>query len=157
MKIELLVIGKTAERYLKEGVSLYIERLTNYCSFTYKEISAPKLSRSLSIEQVKKAESELLLKEISPKDRVVLLDERGDSLTSLQFASLLQKEAVASTPNLLFIVGGAYGFDPTLYKRANQLLSLSTMTLSHQMVRLFFVEQLYRAFTIIKGEPYHHK
>ncbi|MGZ3753399.1 MAG: 23S rRNA (pseudouridine(1915)-N(3))-methyltransferase RlmH, partial [Mucilaginibacter sp.] len=108
-------------------------------------------------EQQKAKEAELILKKLSPLDHVILLDEKGLELSSSQFAAYIDKKAIGSVANLVFIVGGPYGFDQTVYQRANDKLSLSRMTFSHQMVRLFFVEQLYRAFTIIKGEPYHHE
>jgi 23S rRNA (pseudouridine1915-N3)-methyltransferase len=121
-------------------------------------IDLPELknTKALTAEQQKNKEAELILKKITVTDFVILLDENGTELTSPQFAAYIDKKAIGSVQNLVFVVGGPYGFDPAVYERSNDKLSLSRMTFSHQMVRLFFIEQLYRAFTIIKGEPYHH-
>jgi len=142
---------------LKEGIDKYIKRLKHYARLTIIEIDELKNTKSLTAEQQKVKEAELILKKISPTDHVILLDEKGNELSSTQFAAYINKKSLGSISSLIFIVGGPYGFDQSVYERANDKLSLSNMTFSHQMVRLFFVEQLYRAFTIIKGEPYHHE
>jgi len=157
MKITFLAVGKTEDAYLKEGVEKYAKRLKHYTKLLFIEIEELKNTKALSAEQQKTKEAELILKKISATDYVILLDENGVTLTSQQFAAFIDKKALNSVSNLVFIVGGPYGFDQTVYERANDKISLSAMTFSHQMVRLFFVEQLYRAFTIIKGEPYHHQ
>jgi len=157
MKITFLTVGKTEEAWLKEGIDKYIKRLKHYARLTIIEIDELKNTKSLTAEQQKVKEAELILKKISPTDHVILLDEKGNELSSTQFAAYINKKSLGSISSLIFIVGGPYGFDQSVYERANDKLSLSNMTFSHQMVRLFFVEQLYRAFTIIKGEPYHHE
>ncbi len=157
MKITFLTVGKTEDTWLKEGIDKYVKRLKHYTKLTVLEIDELKNTKSLTIDQQKSREAELILKKISPLDHVILLDENGMELTSLQFAAYIDKKSLASISSLLFIVGGPYGFDASVYERANDKLSLSNMTFSHQMVRLFFVEQLYRAHTILKGEPYHHE
>ena len=157
MKITLLIVGKTEDAYLKEGIDKYLKRLKYYTKFEVVEIAELKNTKSLSEEQQKTKEADLILKKLSPLDHVILLDEKGIELSSTQFAAYIDKKALGSVANLIFIVGGPYGFDQAVYERANDKLSLSRMTFSHQMVRLFFAEQLYRAFTIIKGEPYHHE
>ncbi|HTE01527.1 MAG TPA: 23S rRNA (pseudouridine(1915)-N(3))-methyltransferase RlmH [Mucilaginibacter sp.] len=156
MKITLLIVGKTEDAYLKEGIDKYLKRLKHYTKMEIAEIAELKNTKALTPEQQKTKEAELILKKIAITDHVILLDENGMQLSSPQFAAYIDKKAIGSVSNLVFIVGGPYGFDETVYQRANDKLSLSKMTFSHQMVRLFFVEQLYRAFTIIKGEPYHH-
>jgi len=157
MKITFITVGKTEEAYLKEGIDKYVKRLKHYTKLTIVEIDELKNTKALTREQQKAKEAELILKKIAPLDHVILLDEKGKELTSTQFAAYIDKKALGSVANLVFVVGGPYGFDTTVYARANDKLSLSDLTFSHQMVRLFFVEQLYRAFTIIKGEPYHHE
>lgn len=156
MKITLLLIGKTEDAYLREGISKYLNRLRHYARIDFVEIPELKNTKALTQEQQKAKEAELILKKLLPIDQVILLDENGVQLTSQQFADYLDKKAISSVNNLVFIVGGPYGFDQSVYQRANDKISLSRMTFSHQMVRLFFAEQLYRAYTIIKGEPYHH-
>lgn len=157
MKITLLTVGKTDSGYLKAGISDYLERLVHYIQFNIIEISAQKNRSSLNQEQIKEWEGEEILKIVKDSDELVLLDERGDLLSSQDFASFLQNKMLNSTKSIVFVVGGAYGFSKRVYERSNKKVSLSVMTFSHQMVRLIFIEQLYRAFTIIKGEPYHHK
>ncbi len=157
MKIVFLTVGKTEDAYLKEGIDKYIKRLKHYARLEFVEINELKNTKALTPEQQKAKEAELILKKLSPLDYVILLDEKGTEFSSKQFAAYLDKKAISSTSTMIFIVGGPYGFDDTLYTRANDKLSLSRMTFSHQMIRLLFVEQLYRAFTIIKGEPYHHE
>jgi 23S rRNA (pseudouridine1915-N3)-methyltransferase len=157
MKITFITVGKTVDSYLKTGIDIYVSRLKHYTKLQIIEIDELKNTKTLTREQQKSKEAELILKKISPLDHVILLDENGTALTSAQFAAYINKKAIGSTSNLVFIVGGPYGFDASVYQRANDKISLSAMTFSHQMVRLFFVEQLYRAYTIIKGEPYHHE
>ncbi|MXV17488.1 23S rRNA (pseudouridine(1915)-N(3))-methyltransferase RlmH [Hufsiella ginkgonis] len=157
MKITLLVTGKTEDNYLKEGMEKYLKRLKLYVSFRVQELPELKSTKNLTESQQKIAEAELISKHLSPADHLVLLDEHGQDLSSVGFSGLLQKKMLANVQHLVFVVGGPYGFDNSLHRRAAEKLSLSKMTFSHQMVRLFFIEQLYRAFTILKGEPYHHK
>ncbi|MBQ3354554.1 MAG: 23S rRNA (pseudouridine(1915)-N(3))-methyltransferase RlmH [Bacteroidales bacterium] len=156
MKILLLVIGKTDEDYLINGIKKYVGRLGHYVSFEMKEIPDIRNRKTLSEEQQKKAESFLLLQQLQPGDHVVLLDENGTSYTSVAFAENLEKLMASGAKRIVFVIGGPYGFAQEVYDKANAKMALSAMTFSHQMVRLIFVEQLYRAFTILKGEPYHH-
>jgi 23S rRNA (pseudouridine1915-N3)-methyltransferase len=157
MKITFLTVGKTEDAYLKEGIDKYVKRLKHYTKLELAELNELKNTKALTPDQQKTKEAEMILKKIAPLDHVILLDENGTELSSQQFASYINKKAVSSAVNLVFIVGGPYGFDQSVYQRANDKLSFSRMTFSHQMIRLFFAEQLYRAFTIIKGEPYHHQ
>ncbi len=157
MKITLLVVGKTEDKYLLEGIEKYISRLKHYIGFNLLVISEIKNTKNLSEAQQKNKEAELILKLVSNPDQLILLDEKGKKYTSVQFSNYLNKQMVGSVQHLIFVIGGPYGFDEQVYKRANGSISLSDMTFSHQMVRLFFVEQLYRAFSILKGEPYHHE
>src|SRR6267154_808507 len=156
MKITFITVGKTEDTYLKDGIEKYVKRLKHYAKLLIVEIDELKNTKSLTQEQQKTKEAELILNKITPTAHVILLDEKGMELSSTQFAAYIEKKALGSVTSLVFVVGGPYGFDAAVYERANDKLSLSAMTFSHQMVRLFFVEQLYRAFTIIKGEPYHH-
>ena len=157
MKLTLITVGKTEDAWLKDGIDKYLKRLKHYIKFEVIEIPELKNTKALSTEQQKAREAELILKNITGTDVVILLDENGTMLTSVEMAALLNKKMLASVQNLVFVVGGPYGFDDLVYQRANEKLSLSKMTFSHQMVRLFFTEQIYRAFTILKGEPYHHQ
>ena len=157
MKITLVAISKTTEKYLQEGIAIYENRLKHYCKFQRIEIPDLKNSKNLSFEQQKQKEAELILSKISNTDFVVLLDENGKEFNSLQFSNEINKWMNQSISSVVFIIGGPYGFDQSLYDRSNLKISLSKLTFSHQMVRLFYVEQLYRAFTILKGEPYHHQ
>lgn len=157
MKITLLTVGKTEDAYLREGIDKYIKRLKHYTKLEVIDLPELKNTKALTQEQQKLKEAELILKKIAVTDHVVLLDEKGLEFTSKQFAAYLDKKAVTSTTNLVFVIGGPYGFDDSVYARGNDKLSLSRMTFSHQMIRLFFAEQLYRAFSILKGEPYHHE
>ncbi len=152
----MLLVGKTEDAYLREGISKYLNRLRHYVRLDFVEITELKNTKSLTQAQQKAKEAELILKRLLPSDQVILLDEKGVQLTSAQFAEFIDKKQLGSVSNLVFVVGGPYGFDESVYQRANDKLSLSKMTFSHQMARLFFVEQLYRGYTIIKGEPYHH-
>jgi 23S rRNA (pseudouridine1915-N3)-methyltransferase len=156
MKITLLLIDKTQEAYLNEGIGLYLKRLTNYVSLETVTINVPKQVRQRSEAEQKAEEAKLILAKITTSDNLILLDENGHQLTSRAFSAFIAKQQNASVKHLVFLIGGPFGFDELVYKRANYKLSLSAMTFSHQMVRLFFVEQLYRAFTILKGEKYHH-
>lgn len=156
MKISLVTIGRTDVDWVKEGMWLYVSRLGHYCTFTLDEIPELKNVSSLSKEQIKVKEGQLLMKRIRPSDCLVLLDERGRQQTSLEWASWIQNK-LSSGRDLVFVIGGAYGFSREVYDRADGLVSLSKMTFSHQMVRAIFLEQLYRAFTILRGEPYHHE
>jgi len=157
MKITFLTVGKTEDAYLREGIEKYVKRLKHYTRLNIIEIAELKNTKALTPQQQMTREAELILKKILPLDHVIMLDEKGMELSSMQFAAYFEKKALGSVSNLVFVVGGPYGFDPSVHERANEKLSLSRMTFSHQMIRLFFVEQLYRAFTIIKGEPYHHE
>lgn len=157
MKIALVWIGKTVAPYLVEAVNDYVKRVRFYTPFEVVEVPGLKNTKALSVEQQRDKEGELLLKTIEPTDVVVLLDDKGRQMTSVEFAAWVEKHKQASARRLVFVVGGAYGFSRAVYDRANALLSLSKMTYSHQMVRLVFVEQLYRAHTITAGEPYHHE
>ena len=156
MKTLLILVGKTNDKHFQAGISDYAERISHYMPFDIVTIPELRNTKSLSEEQQKTAEGELILKQIQTSDTVVLLDEHGKELRSVDFARWLsQKQQTAR--RLVFVIGGPYGFSPEVYARANEKLSLSQMTFSHQMVRLIFTEQLYRACTIIKGEPYHHE
>lgn len=157
MKITLFAIGKTEDKYLIEGIDKYLSRLKHYINFSFIAIPDVKNTKNLSEAQQKSKEAELLFKQISNSDVVILMDEKGKKYTSVAFSSYINKQMIGSVQNLIFIIGGPYGFDESIYKRANGLISLSDMAFSHQMVRLFFVEQLYRVFTILKNEPYHHQ
>jgi 23S rRNA (pseudouridine1915-N3)-methyltransferase len=157
MRITLLVVGKTEDKYLIEGMEKYLNRLKHYIGFNLIVLPELKNTKSLTEAQQKSKEAEMILKQVSNSDVVVLLDERGKKYTSVSFSNYLNKQMIGSVQHLVFVIGGPYGFDDSIYKRANSSLSLSDMTFSHQMVRLFFIEQLYRAFSILKGEPYHHE
>ncbi len=157
MKITLLTVGKTDVAWVKEGLQTYISRLKHYFPFVMNEIPELKNVSSLSKEQIKTREGELILKQIRPNDDVILLDEHGKEYTSMKWAEVLEKKISTEGRDITFVIGGAYGFSDEVYRRANSKISLSQMTFSHQMVRTIFVEQLYRAFTIMRGEPYHHE
>ncbi len=148
-------MAKTEEPYLRTGVNVYCHKLVHYFPFEYVELPALKQTKNLSYEQQKTKEGEAILAKINPSDTVILLDENGTTMSSVQFASFLQKQ-MNLAKQLVFIIGGPYGFSPEVYARANSKLSLSLMTFSHQMVRLIFLEQLYRGASILKNEPYHH-
>lgn len=157
MKISFVVIGKTTSTYLVTGIKEYQKRLQHYTNFNYTCLPALKKSKHLSKEEILQKEAAVFMKKINQGDWVILLDERGREQTSVQFAATIEVLQQRSIKQLKFIVGGAYGFHGILYQRANAKLSLSKLTFSHQMVRLIFLEQLYRAFTIIRNEPYHHE
>ena len=157
MNIKLIVISKTDQPYLQEGIDIYVKRLRHYTNFEIDVIPALKDQKGASPEEIKEREAALLLKRLEGADRIILLDEHGKEHTSVGFSQYLQKQMNASTRNLVFVVGGAFGFAPSVYAVAHDKISLSQMTFNHQMVRLFFVEQLYRAFTILRHEPYHNE
>lgn len=157
MKILFLMIGKTVDKRLTTLIDEYAERVKHYMPFDMEVIPELKNTKALSAEQQKEKEGELLQKQLRDGDYIVLLDEGGKELRSIEFAVYLEKKQSQVARRLVFVVGGPYGFSPTLYKLAKEKISLSKMTFSHQMIRLFFVEQLYRAMTILRGEPYHHK
>ena len=154
MKITVLFTGKTADRYLEEGIAVYEKRIRRYLPFEIKVLPAAKGVREK--EQLKRLEGEMILKAVGDGSFVVLLDERGKSLDSVKFAGMLQRKMNEGTRTLVFVVGGAYGVSQAVFERADLVLQLSAMTFSHQVVRILLMEQLYRAFTIIHGEPYHH-
>ncbi|MEN9369409.1 MAG: rRNA ((1915)-N(3))-methyltransferase RlmH [Bacteroidota bacterium] len=156
MKITLLVVGKTTDKYLIEGIEKYTKRLIHYCKFQIVEIPELKNTKSLSEEQQKEKEAELIAQKITATDHVILLDEQGKQFTSVEFSKEINKWMNQSVSSVVFVIGGPYGFDQKIKNRANAEISLSKMTFSHQMVRLFFVEQIYRSYSILKGEPYHH-
>ncbi len=157
MKISLLTVGKTDKDWVKQGLEIYVSRLKHYISFTMVEIPELKNVSSLSKEQIKAKEGELILKNIRNTDDVILLDERGKEHSSVELAGIIRDKINYGGRDIVYVIGGAYGFSEAVYARANSKLSLSRMTFSHQMVRAIFVEQIYRAFTIMKGEPYHHE
>ena len=157
MKILLLVIGKTDEDYIFDGLEKYKNRLKHYINFEYEEIPDLKNRKILSRDQQKKRESDIIFSRLKMDDKVVLLDEKGVSFRSVEFSKYFQKKMNSGINRLVFIVGGPYGFDKSIYDKHQDKLSLSRMTFSHQMVRLFFCEQLYRVMTILKNEPYHHE
>lgn len=156
MKSELILVGKTNDKLYVEGINDYTERISHYAPFSIHTIPAIKNTKNISQEQQKQAEGELILKRIQPADTVVLLDEHGAERTSTEMAKWLERKQQTAR-KVVFVIGGPYGFSETVYRRADEKISLSKMTFSHQMVRLIFVEQLYRACTIIKGESYHHE
>ena len=155
MNIALIWTGKTTEAYLETGISIYLKRLVHYVPF--ETVTIPDIKRAhLTESQQKQSEGDALLQKLQPGDVVILLDEKGKTCTSVQFARYIEGRMLAGIKRLVFVIGGPYGFSDEVYRRADGLVSLSAMTFSHQMVRLVFVEQLYRAFTILRGEPYHH-
>lgn len=156
MKIILLVVGKTADAHIESLIQQYQKRLTHYISFTLQVIPELKNTKALTTEQQKQTEGELILRAVTPANDLVILDEHGKEFRSIEFADYLQKK-MSSGRDLVFVIGGPYGFSEAVYQRANGKISLSKMTFSHQMVRLFFIEQTYRAMTILRGEPYHHE
>lgn len=157
MKITLLVVGKTDGGFINDGVMLYQKRLKHYIGFELKVIPDLKNTRNLSVKEQMINEGELILEQIGKNLDAILLDERGQQSSSVDFAGTIQKKMLSGTKELIFIVGGPYGFSEQVKNRIPSKISLSKLTFSHQMVRLIFVEQLYRAMTIIRGEPYHHE
>jgi 23S rRNA (pseudouridine1915-N3)-methyltransferase len=157
MKIEFWVIGKTNESYLETGMAIFQKRIQRYLKLSMVIIPDIKNAKSLSVKQVKQKEGEKILAKIKPGDFLILLDERGKERSSVQFANYINQQLQQSHHRILFLVGGAYGFSDAVYQRAQQKMTLSKMTFSHQMVRLFFLEQFYRAMTILRNEPYHNE
>lgn len=157
MKITLLTVGKTDKDWVRQGMDIYISRLKHYIPFSVIEIPELKNVSALSKDQIKAREGELILKNVKPTDDLILLDERGKEYTSTELAKVIQDKISYAGKDMVYVIGGAYGFSDAVYQRANSKISLSRMTFSHQMVRAIFVEQIYRAFTIMRGEPYHHE
>ena len=157
MRIGLILVGKTVNRHFVELIDDYAERVKHYIGFDITVIPELKNTKSLSPEQQKQQEGEMILKQFLAGDHVVLLDEHGKELRSVEFSKYMEQKMQTVSKRLVFVIGGPYGFSQDVYGRANEKLSLSKMTFSHQMVRLIFVEQLYRAMTIMRGEPYHHE
>jgi len=156
MKITLIVVGKTVGKPLISMIEDYATRITHYMPFDIVTLPDLKNTKSLSFEQQKTAEGDLILRQLQSGDHVTLLDEHGMEMGSVEFSSWIQKKSLTISRRLVFVIGGPYGFSRSVYDRANDMISLSRMTFSHQMIRLIFCEQLYRAMTIIKNEPYHH-
>lgn len=156
MKVVLLTIGKSSDGYLNEGIANYTKRINRYNKFEIIELSSLKKNKSRLIKNVKNIEGEILLNNIKTNDYVVLLDSKGVRYTSEKFALKIQSLLNMTSKRIIFVVGGAYGFSKEVIDRCNEKISFSEMTFSHQMIRLFFVEQLYRGYTILKNEPYHH-
>lgn len=157
MKIELAVIGKTSIGYLKQGIDEYIKRLKHYVPFEIKYIDDIKNTKNISEDQQKRTEGAKILSLLDKSDFVVLLDEHGKKYTSMQYSSYIQKRMLSGAKKVVFVIGGPYGFSQEVYDRANDKISFSKMTFNHEMIRLIFTEQLYRAYTIINHEPYHHE
>lgn len=157
MKIELAVIGKTSIGYLKQGIDEYIKRLKHYVPFEIKYIDDIKNTKNISEDQQKRTEGAKILSLLDKSDFVVLLDEHGKEYTSIQYSSYIQKRMLSGAKKVVFVIGGPYGFSQEMYDRANDKISFSKMTFNHEMIRLIFTEQLYRAYTIINHEPYHHE
>lgn len=157
MKIELITIGKNSFPFVNEGIQTYVERTTKYIRFEIKYLSDIKNNVSLNVEARKNKEYELLKKEITPSDFIVLLDQKGKAMTSLDFAGYIQQKMNSGIKDIKFFVGGPYGFADELYQLNYDKISLSKLTFPHDLVRVIFVEQLYRALTILKGEKYHHE
>lgn len=157
MKIELAVIGKTSIGYLKQGIDEYIKRLKHYVPFEIKYIDDIKNTKNISEDQQKRTEGAKILSQLDKSDFVVLLDEHGKEYTSMQYSSYIQKRMLSGVKKVVFVIGGPYGFSQEVYDRANDKISFSKMTFNHEIIRLIFTEQLYRAYTIINHEPYHHE
>ena len=157
MNIKLVVVGKTEEKYLKEGIDIFEKRLKFYIPYEIIVIPSLKETKNLSPQIIKEKEGELILKQISKYDKIILFDEKGLEFSSMDYSVFFQRQMNAGIKTLCFVVGGAFGFSDEVYKKADQKIALSKMTFSHQMIRLLIVEQLYRAFTILKNEPYHNQ
>jgi 23S rRNA (pseudouridine1915-N3)-methyltransferase len=157
MQVTLLCIGKTGKKFLEDGEQEYLKRLGHYLSFQMQIIPDIKQAKNLSETQIKQKEGELILEKIGVSDTLILLDERGKEFSSMAFSQYLQEQFNRGGKNMYFVIGGPYGFSDAIYQRANGKIALSQMTFSHQMIRLFFIEQVYRAMTILKNEPYHHQ
>ena len=157
MKISLLVVGKTIHSYLNQGIDEYTKRISRYCPFSIQYIADAKTTKSLSQEQQKQLEGDNIAAALDKSDYVVLLDEHGKEFTSVDFSTYIERKMQSVPKRLVFIIGGPYGFSKEIYGRANEKISLSKMTFPHDLIRLVFTEQLYRAFSIIHHEPYHHE
>ena len=157
MKIVLLTIGKTKKSFLSEGIKKYLLKLKHYTNLESIEIDNIKFSKNISESELINKEAELLISKLAPSDYVILLDEKGRQYSSLEFSKKLNNWMIGSKKRLVFIIGGAYGVSKTVSSRVDEILSFSSMTFSHQMIRLFFLEQLYRAYTILNNNPYHHE
>ena len=157
MKVSLILVGKTVNKHFVDLIGEYASRVKNYIGFDIITIPELRNTKNLSSDQQKQQEGELILRQLQQGDRVVLLDEHGKEMRSVEFSSYMENKMNTVSKRLVFIIGGPYGFSPDVYRRADEQLSLSKMTFSHQMIRLIFVEQLYRAMTIMRGEPYHHE
>lgn len=157
MEIILLTVGKTTQSYVQTGIDEFSKRLKRYVPFKIECLSDIKTTKTLAAEIQKEKEGESILNYLSTSDHVVLLDEHGKEFTSVEFSSFIQKVMASGKKRCIFVVGGPYGFSQQVYKRADSKISLSKMTFTHEMVRLFFTEQVYRAMTILRGEPYHHE
>ena len=157
MKVSLILVGRTANKHLTELIDDYASRVKHYVSFDITVIPELKNTKSLSADQQKQMEGEQILRQLQQGDHIVLLDEHGKEMRSIEFSKYMEKKMQTVSKRLIFIIGGPYGFSSEVYAKANDKLSLSQMTFSHQMIRLIFVEQLYRAMTIMRGEPYHHE
>ena len=156
MKVKLICVGKTGKAFLEEGEKHYKNRLKHYVSFEMIVLPDVKNAKKLTEEQIKDKEGELILNKINSNERIILLDENGKTFSSTEFADFIQKQFNQGGHGIVFVIGGPYGFSEELCKKSYAKVSLSRLTFSHQMVRMFFIEQLYRAMTILKGEPYHH-
>ncbi len=156
MKLRLLCVGKTNFNFLNEGENEYTNRLIHYCNLSRIDIPELKNAKSLSIPEIKNKEGQLILAKVQATDLLILLDENGKMYTSNEFATFFEKKMIQGKTSIVFVIGGAFGFSKEVYDRANELISLSKMTFSHQLIRIIFLEQLYRSFTILKGEKYHH-
>ncbi len=156
MKVRFLVVGKTTDKYLLPGIEDYNKRLNRYCNYEYLELPGIRLGKSATAYETKRKEEEIILSKLEKSDFLVLMDEKGREFTSRGFENFLTKHQMSGTKKIVFLIGGAYGFSENIYARANSKIALSQMTFTHQMVRLIFTEQLYRAFTISKSEKYHH-
>lgn len=157
MKITLLVVGKTDTAYLRDGMNEYLKRLKHYISFDMEVIPDIKKGKNTNPEMQKNKEGEIILSKLAPGKELHLFDEKGKMFSSVEFSRFLEKKMISGPKELVLVVGGPYGFSEEVYKRASSKISLSRLTFSHQMVRLLCVEQIYRAMTILKGEPYHHE
>jgi len=156
MKVKLLAVGKTSEAYIEEGFNLYKKRISHYLTFEEQTIDGLKKTKKLSRQEVKTREGEMILKHLKSTDIVILLDDSGKTFDSKGFATFIQKQMNSGNKQINFVIGGAYGFSEKVYARANQKVSLSKMTFTHQLIRLIFAEQFYRAMTILNNEPYHN-
>lgn len=157
MNIKLIVVGKSESEHLRSWVEVYVKRLSHYIGFEIVTLPDVKNAKNLSVGELKEREGEMILRQIEKADKVVLLDEKGKEFSSMEFSKYLEKQMNASVRTLAFVVGGAFGFSPKVYEKIGERIAISRMTFSHQMIRLLVVEQIYRAFTILKGEPYHNE